>query len=72
MKIYCTTVARTNHAFSNQKVHDFCSGQKSATTKRPAFRPFYVKLAELRSLAGPDTPVIALTATASVETDRPL
>ena len=37
-------------------------------TLRGAFRGAYGKLGELRSLAGPDVPVVALTATASFET----
>ena len=42
----------------------------SPVTKRPAFRPAYGKLGELRSLAGAETPVIALTATATLETQK--
>ena len=37
-------------------------------TRRAAFRPAYGKLGEIRSLAGPDVPVVALTATASFDT----
>ena len=37
-------------------------------TKRAAFRPSYGKLGEIRSLAGRNIPVIALTATASFDT----
>ena len=61
-----------DHCYSTQVLgisYGFlCSGQKSPITKKPAFRPEYGKLGELRSLAGPSIPVIALTATASLET----
>ena len=43
------------------------SGKANTATKQPAYRPCYGSLGELRSLAGPDVPVIALTATASKE-----
>ena len=46
------------------------SGKQCPVTKRPAFRPSYGKLGELRSLAGPTVPVIALTATASFDTQE--
>ena len=36
--------------------------------KKPAFRPHYNQLGELRSLVGPHVPVIALTATATQKT----
>ncbi|XP_062571099.1 uncharacterized protein LOC134233124 [Saccostrea cucullata] len=36
--------------------------------KKPAYRPFYGKLGEIRSLTGENVPVIALTATATIET----
>ena len=41
------------------------SGKTSEKTKTPAYRPYYGCLGEVRSLAGPKIPVVALTATAS-------
>ena len=41
------------------------NGKANTATKQPAYRPCYGSLYELRSLAGPDVPVVALTATAS-------
>ena len=41
------------------------SGKTSEKTKTPAYRPYYGCLCEVRSLAGPKIPVVALTATAS-------
>ena len=48
--------------------HLFCSGKSDHKTKQPAYRPFYGQLGELRSLAGPSVPLVALTATASKAT----
>ena len=44
------------------------SGKSDPLTKQAAYRPYYGQLGELRSLAGPLVPVVALTATASKET----
>ena len=46
----------------------FFSGKPCPLTKQRAFRPAYGKLGEIRSLASPNIPVIALTATASFDT----
>ena len=41
---------------------------KASKSKKTAYRPCYGRLGELRSLAGPAVPVVALTATATKET----
>lgn len=46
----------------------FYSGKPDTVKKKAAYRPSYGKLGELRSLAGPHVPIVALTATASLDT----
>ena len=48
----------------------FSSGKPDVIAKKAAYRPMYRCLGELRSLAGPNVPVVALTATGSVETRK--
>lgn len=44
------------------------SGKSNGFSKKPAYRPSYGSLGELRFLTGPSVPVVALTSSASKET----
>ena len=46
----------------------FFSGKTDKVKKKPAFRPHYNQLGELRSFVGPQVPVVALRATATQKT----
>ena len=64
-------VENTTHYQTFYCIHTyFSSGKPDAVSKKAAYRPMYGCLGELRSLAGPNVPVVALTATASLETRK--